>query len=71
MQKKVEIINGAIDMIFRLKNGETIVLNGIHRFEVSMESNKDFDYNKRLLELYEERENLQIKINRMVRHNCL
>ena len=71
MQKKVEIINGAIDMIFRLKNGETIVLNGIHRFEVSMESNKDFDYNKRLLELYEERENLQIKINRMVRYNCL
>lgn len=71
MQKKVEIINGAIDMIFRLKNGETIVLNGIHRFEVSMESNKDFDYNKRLLELYEERENLQIRINRMVRHNCL
>lgn len=71
MQKKVEIINGATDMIFRLKNGETIVLNGIHRFEVSMESNKDFDYNKRLLELYEERENLQIRINRMVRHNCL
>lgn len=71
MQKKVEIINGAIDMIFRLKNGETIVLNGIHRFEVSMESNKDFDYNKRLLELYEERENLQIRINRMSGNNCL
>lgn len=71
MQKKVEIINGAIDMIFRLKNGETIVLNGIHRFEVSMESNKDFDYNKRLLELYEERENLQIRINRMSGDNCL
>lgn len=71
MQKKVEIINGAIDMIFRLKNEETIVLNGIHRFEVSMESNKDFDYNKRLLELYEERENLQIRINRMSGNNCL
>ena len=71
MQNKVEIINGAISMIIRLKKGETIVLNGIHRFEVSMENNKDFDYNKRLSELYEERENLQIRINRMSGYNCL
>lgn len=71
MQKKVEIINGAINVIFRIKKGEMIVLNGIHRFEVSMETNKDFDYNKRLSELCEERENLQIRINRMSGNNCL
>lgn len=71
MQNKVEIINGAINVIFRIKKGETIVLNGIHKFEVSMETNKDFDYNKRLSELYEERENLQIRINRMSGNNCL
>lgn len=65
MKNKVDTINGAIDMIFRLKKGETIQLNGIHTFQVSMENNEDFDFNKRLSELYEERENLQIRINRM------
>ncbi|MDK2772971.1 MAG: hypothetical protein KYX68_12205 [Flavobacterium sp.] len=65
MKNKVETINGAIDMIFRLKKGETIKLNGLHSFEVSIDNNKDFDYNKRLSELYQERENLQIRIMRM------
>ncbi len=65
MKSKIETINGAIDMIYRLKKGETIELNGLHTFHVSLENNKDFDYNKRLCELFEERENLQVRVNRM------
>lgn len=70
MKNKIETINGAIDMIFRLKKGETIHLNGLFNYNVKMEDNKDFDYNKRLSELYEERENLQIRVNRMTGWNC-
>jgi hypothetical protein len=65
MKNKVEIINGAIDMIYKLKKGETIRLNGLNTISVSLENNKDFDTNKRLSELFEERENLQVRINRM------
>lgn len=65
MKNKVEIINGAIDVIFRMKKGEVIQINGLHSFQVSMKGNEDFDFNKRLSELYEERENLQVRINRM------
>jgi hypothetical protein len=65
MKNKVEIINGAIDMIYRLKKGETITVNGLNTFSVSLENNKDFDTNKRLRELFDERENLQIRIERM------
>jgi hypothetical protein len=65
MKNKVDTINGAIDMIYRLKKGETITLNGLNTISVSLENNKDFDTNKRLCELFEERENLQIRINRM------
>lgn len=65
MKNKVETINGAIDMIYRLKKGETITLNGLNTISVSLENNKDFDTNKRLRELFEERENLQVRINRM------
>lgn len=71
MKNKVETINGAINMIFRLKKGETIKLNGLCSYEISMENNKDFDYNKRLSELYEERDNLQLRINRMCGYNSL
>ena len=48
MKNKVETINGAIDMIFRLKKGEVIQLNGLYSFQVSLEGNEDFDFNKRL-----------------------
>jgi flagellar motor switch protein FliM len=65
MKNKVDTINGAIDMIYRLKKGETITLNGLNTISVSLENNKDFDTNKRLCELFEERENLQVRINRM------
>ena len=65
MKNKVETINGAIDMIFRMKKGEVIQLNGLYSFQVSMEGNEDFDFNKRLSELYDERENLQVRIKRM------
>ena len=65
MKNKVETINRAIDMIFRLKKGEVIQLNGLCSFQISMEGNEDFDFNKRLSELYDERENLQVRINRM------
>ena len=65
MKNKVDTINGAIDMIYRFKKGETITLNGLNTISVSLENNKDFDTNKRLCELFEERENLQVRINRM------
>jgi len=65
MKKKVETINGAIDIIYRMKKGETITVTGLCSFSVSLENNQDFDANKRLNELFVERENLQIRINRM------
>jgi hypothetical protein len=65
MKNKIDIINGAIDMIYRLKKGETIKLNGLHSFSVTAKENNHVDFNKRLCELFEERENLQIRVNRM------
>ena len=63
MKKKVDIINGAIGQIFILKKGGIIELRGLHNITIS--APKEMDLDKRLLELYVERENLQIRINRM------
>ena len=65
MKNKVETINGAINMIYRLKKGETITVNGLTSISVSLKNNEDFDANKRLRELFDERENLQVRIDRM------
>lgn len=70
MQNKIETINGAIDMIYRLQKGETITVGdsspALTTVSVSMKENSTFDYNKRLIELFEERENLQVRVNRML-----
>ena len=65
MKNKVDNIDDAIGMIYRLKCGETITLNGINTLSISLENNKEFDINKRLSELKKEREKLQVRINRM------
>jgi len=65
MKNKIDIINGAIDMIYKLQKGETIHLNGLHKINVTAKGNSHVDLNKRLCELFEERENLQIRVNRM------
>ena len=65
MKNKVDTINGAIQMIHKLKNGETIELNGLYKYTISAKENKDFDFDKRLNELYTERENLQKRINNL------
>lgn len=70
MQNKIETINGAISMIYRLQNGETITVGdsspALTTFSVSIKENSNFDCNKRLTELFEERENLQMRVNRML-----
>ena len=65
MKNKIDTINGAIDMIYRLQKGETIKLKGLHQFNISAKENSHVDFNQRLSELFEERENLQIRVNRM------
>lgn len=65
IKNKIDIINGAIDMIYRLQKGETIKLNGLHKINVTAKENTHVDFNKRLCELFEERENLQTRVNRM------
>jgi hypothetical protein len=66
MKNKIDIINGSIDMLYRLQKGETIKLNGLQELNVtSKEGSSHNDFNKRLCELFEERENLQIRVNRM------
>jgi hypothetical protein len=66
MKNKIDIINGSIDMLYRLQKGETIKLNGLHELNVTAkEGSSPNDFNKRLCELFEERENLQIRVNRM------
>jgi hypothetical protein len=53
-------------MLYRLQKGETIKLNGLQELNVtSKEGSSHNDFNKRLCELFEERENLQIRVNRM------
>lgn len=65
MKNKIDIINGAIDMIYRLQKGETIHLNGLHKIDVKAKEGSHNDFNQRLCELFEERENLQTRVNRM------
>lgn len=63
MKSKIEAINGAIDMALRLKNGETIKLNGVYKMSLKSELHENSD--KILSELFEERDNLQVRVNRM------
>lgn len=65
MVNKIDTINGGIDMIYRLQKGETIQLNGLHKINLKAEDGSHNHYNEILCELFEERENLQIRVNRM------
>lgn len=65
MKSKVEVINGAIGMIYKLQKGETIELNGLHKMNIKAKEGSHNDFNERLCELFQERENLQVRINRM------
>ena len=65
MKNKIDTINGAIEMINNLQKGKTIKLNGLYSYSVSAEGNPNFDFEKRLTELFEERERLQIRVDKM------
>lgn len=65
MKNKVDTINCTIEMIHKLRKGETIELNGLHKIRISAKEYSDFDFDKRLNELYSEREYLQKRINCM------
>jgi hypothetical protein len=65
MKSKIDTINGAIDMIYRLQKGEVIKINGLHSFNVTAKENSHVNFNEKLSELFIERENLQIRVNRM------
>ena len=66
MQNKIKIIDGAIDITYRLQKGETIELNGLHKMNVkAKDSMHHNDFNHIIIKLFEERESLQVKVDRM------
>ena len=65
MKNKVEIINGAIDQCERLINNETIKLNGLHQMNLTRGKMTDSDLLNRIDELFIEKQNLLIRIQRM------
>jgi hypothetical protein len=70
MQNKIDIINGSINMVYQIQKGQTIKfgenIDGALKFSVGMnEGQNPNDYNHVLEKLFLERENLQIRVNRM------
>lgn len=69
MTNKVNEIDGAIGMIYRLQKGETIKfgekVEGALKFSVSVKEPNSL--NDALYKLFSERENLQTRINRFKR----
>lgn len=63
MKLKIETLNSSIDTALRLKNGETIEIDGLYKMSLKSEPSEKFD--KILSELFEEIDNLQVRINRI------
>lgn len=63
MTNKIEVINGAINMIYELQKGNEIKLSGLHNLTVTSGKVTNDEFNKRLCDLFEEREKLQIRVS--------
>jgi len=68
MQNKVRIIDGAIDMIYKLQKGETIKfgehVEGALKYSITVPLEMRNELNDKLIKLFSEREGLQNRINR-------
>lgn len=66
MKNKITSLNGSIDLIYRLQRGEEIKfgegIDGALKYSVTKKDG--VDYNQVLCELFDERENLQLRVNR-------
>lgn len=67
MKSKIKTIDSSINMVCRLQNGETIEVNGLHKMSFKAKDGIDGEFDKVLCRLFEERDNLQVRVNRMER----
>ena len=65
MKNKIDIINGAIGQCYKLMNDETIVLNGLQRFEVTRGDKDNAWFKQRIYDLTIEKNDLYERIQRM------
>lgn len=73
MQNKIESINDALRMLHRMKKGEEITVGkiaGCTEMTFSLKENSNTEYNNTVEKLITERENLQIRVNRMTRYSA-
>lgn len=72
MKNKVQTIDSAINTLFRLMNGESIQLGGLHKMTVTApQTNEAQDKNMEVFgKLQEERENLVNRIRRIEPSYC-
>lgn len=71
MKNKIDIINGSIDMIYKIQKGETIKfgenIDGALKFTIGKKEDTHTNYGSVLEKLFIERDNLQTRVNRMQR----
>ncbi len=69
MKNKIESLNGSIDMCYRLQKGEILKfgenVEGALKFSVSIKDGAHNNINNVLIQLFDEREKLQERVNRM------
>lgn len=65
MENKIDILTGAIKQCDQLLNNETIHLNGLYKMDITKGMVSDADLINRRNSLLEERNKLQIKVERM------
>jgi hypothetical protein len=69
MKNKIDIINGSIDMIYKIQKGETIKfgenIDGALKFSITKKEDSHSDYGSILEKLFVECDNLQLRVNRM------
>lgn len=64
MENKIGIINGAIGQLRRMKNGETIEVNGLHKIKISRGKLTNQQINDRISDLMVESLGLQERCER-------
>lgn len=67
MQNKIDIISGAIHQCDILQYGGVVHLSGLHSIDITRGKMTDFDLINVRNSLVKERENLQIRVDRITR----
>lgn len=73
MQNKIQTINDALTMLHRMKKGEEVTVGkvaGCTQMTFSLKENSNEEYNNAVDKLITERENLQLRVNRMTRYSA-